>query len=115
MGKASTCYHVAPRYTAGSPAMVPESTARRVAAQEQEAYERAMNDRFETEDDRSRAVRLGVQGIVYSTHEGRGKMHVRDLITNEVFRVLLREWGGFWHQRADRWKYMVRVEEGTAI
>ena len=35
-------FNVAPRYTSGSPAMVPEETALRVAAQEHRSYEHAI-------------------------------------------------------------------------
>lgn len=73
-------YHVAPRYTPGSPAQVDYQTADRVAREEALAY---LNiDRFS--DDR------GIEGIVYATTELRGTMFVEDLMTQQWYAVPLK-------------------------
>lgn len=56
-------YHVAPRYTAGSPAMVPRATALRVAIEENEGYIRTMQGIY-GEEERARAESQGLRGIV---------------------------------------------------
>jgi len=96
-------YHVAPRYTPGSPAQVDFETAWRVAREERAAY--AARDRREQAD-------AGLQGIVYATLEYGGHVHVRDEITGEWFAVPAKEWrGAHWYERSDRTKYLTAVSE----
>lgn len=61
----TTYWNVAPRYTSGSPAMVDEATARRVAEQEQAAVAAIMLGMCGPEE-KARAERLGLEGIVWS-------------------------------------------------
>ena len=61
-------YNVRPRYTPGSPAAVDEATALRVAEQERDGHEQALSGAW-GEDERERAVQLGLTGIVYTLHE----------------------------------------------
>jgi hypothetical protein len=87
-------YHVEPRYTAGSGAMVPEAIARRVAAGEKSAVEYVLKG-YEGEKAQALAERLGLRGIAEERIEtGSGKSHgwkVHDLCTGERFFRLCRE------------------------
>jgi hypothetical protein len=75
-------YNVAPRYTPGSPALVPEETARRVAAQEKDAYEDAL---IWSEHPRHAIARQkGAAWIVWESWETRGRLHKRCLLTGET-------------------------------
>src|SRR5438105_15866442 len=95
-----TSYHVAARYTAGSPAQVDYETAIRVAKQEAEAYKDALES-MDTEF--AKAVARGVEGIVYATTEVRSTIMVEDLITNTWFAVPVAEWRQqHWYERTDR-------------
>ena len=84
----SSHYNVAPRYTPGSPAMVDEATAVRVAAEEKESIEYVLQG-YEGEESRLRAVRLGLRGVAeHVTERGSGKRLgwlVVDLCTGERF------------------------------
>jgi len=82
-------WNVAPRYTAGSPAMVDEATARRVAAQEQDAIE-AFLDGSCGEENRTKAEKLGLDGIVWSSLEIRRVLVTEDLITGAVIKHPIR-------------------------
>jgi len=75
-------WNVAPRYTAGSPAMVDTETARRVAIQEKEAIQGHL-DGFFGDEAREKAQRLGLAGIVWSTLETHRMLRTTDLITGE--------------------------------
>lgn len=82
---------VAPRYTCGSPAMVPGEIAERVAAQEKDAYAYILEG-AEGEERRQRAEHLGLRGIAeYKVERGSGRKHgwdVLDLCTGErCFRL----------------------------
>lgn len=77
-------YQVAPRFTPGSPAQVDEDTARRVAIEERDAYERAKDGTMGTAD-AVRAASMGLRGIVYTLTERRGGWDVHDLLTDEHF------------------------------
>ena len=78
-------YNVRPRYTAGSPAMVDEATARRVAEQEKDAYEAALEGVYGEEDQR-KAKALGLRGITERVREAMGRFwEVTDLITDETY------------------------------
>lgn len=78
-------FHVAPRYSGGSPALVNEKTALRVAAQEKESYEHALDGTY-GEAQMWRARVLGLAGIAYAAFEkGAGRKfrwHRWDLITS---------------------------------
>ncbi len=84
-------FNVRPRYSGGSPAMVPEHIALRVAQQERDSFEHDLEG-IHGEQKQKRAKILGLSGIVYAQKEsGRGKKfrwHRWDLITNEETRHL---------------------------
>jgi hypothetical protein len=63
MSRPGISYNVAPRYSAGSPASVDRATALRAAADELEAYQRTVDGAY-GEEQRERALRLGISGIV---------------------------------------------------
>lgn len=75
-------YNVAPRYTCGSPAMVPERIARHVAQEEFSSYWRAAE--WTDDPDHARAKDLGVAGIVEHRTERANGWEVLDLITDAV-------------------------------
>lgn len=79
-----THFNVRPRYTPGSPAMVPEDIAVRVAVQERSFYERAISGRH-GERTAEKARSRGLGGIVDVRRElPRGKgWDVLDLCTLE--------------------------------
>ena len=79
----SVYWNVAPRYTAGSPAMVSETIARRVAKQEQDAIIAAREGAF-GEKAQEMAERLGLAGIVWSSLETRKGVIITDLLTGEA-------------------------------
>lgn len=87
-----TYYHVAPRYTAGSPAQVSREIAERVVLQEQDGYQRALEGVYGAEDQR-KAETLGLAGIVYTTTEIRSKWIKHDLITDELTSQRIRRDG----------------------
>lgn len=82
-------FNVAPRYTPGSPAMVDERTARRVAQEEQNGYDQVLTGIYGEEEVR-RAKKLGLAGIVEQRIErtSRKLWQVEDLITGEKFERL---------------------------
>ena len=77
-------FNVAPRYTCGSPAQVPQALALRVAAQEKEAYERSLTGIY-GEADQALAEQKGLAGIAEERLETAKGWQVRDLCTGEVF------------------------------
>jgi hypothetical protein len=77
-------WNVAPRYTAGSPAMVPEHIARQVAKEEKEAYERLLTGIY-GEADKATAEKLGLKGIVEERFETKKGWDVTDVLTGEQF------------------------------
>ena len=93
-------WHVAPRYTAGSPAMVDTSTALMVAAQEREHH--GFIEHTGQKD-------TGFQGIVFSvTHRAKFVL-VEDFMTGERFSVPTRStrmkpmsWGHY-GEHGNRW------------
>jgi hypothetical protein len=89
-------YDVHPRYSCGSPAMVPEHTARGVAEDERRAYEAALTG-FYGEAEQEKAKQLGLAGIVEYRTEKAKYWLVEDLITGRVVERL------FWAP-ADRCK-----------
>lgn len=80
-------YDVRPRYTPGSPGLVDEATAQRVAKEERESYEHALSG-IMGEIDKARAEKLGLRGIVqWKQEKGAGKKQgweVVDLVTGET-------------------------------
>ena len=87
-------YNVAPRYTPGSPALVPERIAMRVAEEEKRAIKDVL-DGFEGPQRQKRAQNLGLRGIVEARIcRGSGKKlgwEVVDLCTGEHFFRLASE------------------------
>ena len=77
-------FNVAPRYTSGSPALVPMDTALRVARQERKSYEDALRGRY-GDDDRQEALEKGLSGIAEIHYETRKGWDVLDLCTSERF------------------------------
>lgn len=75
-------YEVAPRYTPGSPAMVPEETARRVARQENQAYQDAISWSMHPKHELAR--QKGVSWIVWERVEVRGRVYKRCMLTDEM-------------------------------
>ncbi len=78
-----TSYHVAPRYTAGSPASVNQEIAEQVAEEEAAAYARALTGRY-GEEDKEKAMRLGLNGIAEEVTHFANYNLSRDLLTGEV-------------------------------
>jgi hypothetical protein len=78
-------FNVAPRYTPGSPAMVPEDLARRVAEEEKKFIQHALEGAW-GEEQKQRAERLGLRGIVEMRIERRDHWEVEDLCTGEKFK-----------------------------
>jgi hypothetical protein len=77
-------FNVAPRYIGGSPALVPFHTALRCALQEASSYLHAVDGRY-GEDEKKKADREGMKGIVECHHEVRKGWEVLDLLTGERF------------------------------
>lgn len=104
-------FHVAPRYTAGSPAQVDEETATKVAIQEYIEAGHVEQGVFGEEQQATHA-RRGCRGIAFTTYEKNRTMWVQDIITQELFAVPLKEWGGpgwiNWHDKMpeDMEKYL---------
>lgn len=74
-------YQVNPRYTCGSPAMVPEDIALKVAKEEREGYQDALTGIYGDEA-KHRAESLGLDGIALRYVCKYNKLHYYDLITN---------------------------------
>lgn len=79
-------FNVRSRYSAGSPAQVPEHIALQVVRDEQESYRHALEGAY-GEEQKKRAETLGLSGIVYVMFEkGSGRQfrwHIWDLLTDE--------------------------------
>lgn len=87
-------YHnVAPRYSAGSPAQVDQRTAERVAVQEREGYQRALEG-FYGEEAQREAEALGLAGIVWTSHEVGSKLNKRDVLTGTATQQRIDRHGG---------------------
>jgi hypothetical protein len=83
-------HSIHPRYSPGSPSVVPRDVAERVLLEERSAHQRALSGRY-GEERRALAQRLGLSGIVESLTERRGKIVVSDLLTGEVATMTLTE------------------------
>lgn len=83
-----THYNVSPRYSPGSPALVSREIALKVARDEKEFIQHALEGAW-GEEQKKRAERLGLRGIVEARDERRsGKnsgWEVEDLCTGERF------------------------------
>lgn len=77
-------FNVEPRYTPGSPAQVPEYTALRVAAQEKDAIEGALEGIW-GEEAKARAEERGLDLIVFEMVERPKGWDVHDLITDKHY------------------------------
>ncbi len=77
-------FNVKPRYTPGSPGMVDETLALRVAAQEKDSYETCLTGIY-GEEMKAKAEREGLFGIAEEVRETRKGWEVRDLITRETY------------------------------
>ena len=86
-------FHVAPRWSSGSPAMVDMMTAMKVARDEVECGQFAAQGAY-GEEAKLKYELCGLRGIVYITYEKRGYMWVQDVLTDELFAIKLSEWGG---------------------
>lgn len=84
MPEPTVYFNVVPRYTPGSPAMVPEDIAKYVAVEESAAYERALSG-VDGAENKARAERLGVRGISEQRTEYAECWVIEDLITLERF------------------------------
>ncbi len=78
--KSTVYFQVAPRYAGGSPGMVPEETARRVALQEKDCYDAHLQGIYGPEE-KAKAEAKGLDGIVQSQTERGSKLYCEDLIT----------------------------------
>jgi hypothetical protein len=112
-------FNVAPRYTPGSPALVSEDIALRVALQERGSIVHALEGAW-GENEQAKANRLGLRGIVeYRRERGSGKnsgWEVIDLCTGEKFFRLsaeaLRKHGWRSYADLDGWEKKL-VDEAT--
>lgn len=82
-----TRFEVNPRYTAGSPAMVDETTADKVLMEEQRGYSHALTGIFGSEE-QERAQRCGMEGVVWSwtEHYRSVNVHDRGAVQQRTFR-----------------------------
>jgi len=77
-------YHVAPRYTPGSPAQVNFETAQRVADQERAGYDRYIQER-EHDNPQEPETWTGLDGIVEEREERSDCWIVTDMLTGRRF------------------------------
>ena len=78
-------FHVRPRYTPGSPAMVNPRLCRRVAEEERQAIQGHLEGVYGPAEV-ERAKRLGLHRIALHTVESKGGLTVTDLLTSEQYR-----------------------------
>ena len=114
MSEPNVYFNVVPRYTPGSPAIVPEDIAHYVAVEEFAAYERALSGGYGAED-KARAERLGLRGISERRTEYAECWVIEDLITLERFvRPFKKEYRDGLAQRNAEWalaqKYRAPLE-----
>lgn len=83
--RAPASYHweVRPRYSGGSPGMVPAETARRVALQELEGYARYLEGCYGPAA-KAIAKEQGVEGSIYLWWERGGRIYTQDALTGTV-------------------------------
>lgn len=75
-----------PRYTCGSPALVPNDQGVKIAKQESEAYFAAVRGEM-GEDEQRKAIREGRAGIAIERWQRAGHDYKRDLIIDEKTRT----------------------------
>lgn len=80
-----TYYQVNPRYSPGSPAMVPENIALEVKTNEMEGYKNCLEGVY-GEDHKQYATKMGLGGIVLKYFEKNGKLCFLDMITGRRFQ-----------------------------
>jgi hypothetical protein len=78
-------FHVRPRYSCGSPALVDRAIALRVVNDERRAIEADLKG-YHGVPAQELAQRLGLANIVYHLREHRGGWTVTDLLTGEQYR-----------------------------
>lgn len=109
-------YHVAPRYSVGSPGMVPPDIATDVAVDELRAYSHARTwARGFVPSLTAQADTGDLVGIVYSTVERGSRVYVFDELTGRVYEVPVRYWGKHtktgavcrWYDRNDREQFRI--------
>jgi hypothetical protein len=83
--KKNGMYNVRPRYTCGSPGLVPEHIARRLAEEEKIAFQRYLSGVY-GEEGVTKAQKEGLVGIADVYTEKRDHWIVEDLITREVYK-----------------------------
>jgi hypothetical protein len=82
--RAPVYYHVAPRYSGGSPAQVDFVTAQHVADDERRAYDNALQGAYGDEGIKN-AQAKGLKGIVEEREERADCWIVSDLLTGDHF------------------------------
>lgn len=85
-------YNVAPRYSAGSPAMVDQTTAERVMAQERCCHRRALTGIYCADQQRI-AETQGLADIVWTTLERGATLYRHDLLTDVTTQRRIRRDG----------------------
>lgn len=78
-------YHIRPRYTPGSPAMINRVQAVRLAREEAKAYLEALSRKGNP--DYNKAIVQGSSWIVWTSWEARGYYHRKCLITGETWMI----------------------------
>lgn len=78
-------FHVRPRYTPGSPALVSMGLAARVGDEERSAF-RIVRAGAEGPENAQRAKTLGLHLIAYTLYETKSGVEVTDLLTGERYR-----------------------------
>lgn len=87
MARRLLSYHVTPRYTPGSPALVRREIAEAVAVQEKHGYEHALTG-IMGDAEKQKAEHFGLRGIAEERYEQRDRWIIRDLVTGEHFEHL---------------------------
>jgi hypothetical protein len=100
-------FHVAPRYTCGSPALVREEIARQVAEEEVRFYNRLIEHPEMCPQDTELAKLAGLSRIAWASHQKGNKMEVIDIITGEEYEIPIKEWGGYFYARTDLAKFVL--------
>jgi len=103
MSRAGIYFDVAPRYTGGSPAQVPQAIAERVAGEELDGFRMTLAGVY-GEAAVARAQQLGVEGIAEERRERGDGWEIRDLISDRrFFRIVRRiESDRQWLARVER-------------
>jgi len=94
-------FHVHPRYTCGSGAMVDMMTCMHVAAQEKESYQHILEG-AEGEERQALAQEVGLEGICYARWEKGRRVFRYDLLTGRTFQEPKR----LEYEELERWKVL---------